>query len=78
VTGHEIDVVVDHGATATGIELKSGMTIVSDFIKGLTFWQELTGFKKCYVIYGGEEVQKRSENIEIIPWNKRELYESLV
>jgi hypothetical protein len=50
--------------------LKSGMTVVPDFFKGLTFWKSLTGNEKCYVIYGGEETQKRSNGMEVIPWNK--------
>lgn len=78
VSGHEVDIVIDHGATAIGLELKSGMTVVADFVKGLTFWQGLTGYERSYVIYGGEEVQKRASSIEIIPWNRPDLYESLV
>jgi len=78
VSGHEIDVVVDHGSYAAGIELKSGMTVVPDFFKGLTFWQELTQYKKVYIIYGGEDAQKRSSGIEIIPWNNLASYEDIV
>ncbi|MES1249448.1 MAG: DUF4143 domain-containing protein, partial [Chitinophaga rupis] len=78
VSGHEIDVVVDHGSSAIGIELKSGMTVVPDFFKGLTFWQSLTKYEKCYVIYGGEETQKRSNGIEVIPWNKSEIFENIM
>ncbi len=42
VSGHEIDVVIDHGPSTFAVELKSGMTIVPDFYKGLLFWQQLT------------------------------------
>jgi predicted AAA+ superfamily ATPase len=69
VSGHEIDVVVDHGSQSIGIELKSGMTIIPDFFKGLKFWQSLTNYEKCYVIYGGDETQKRSNGMEVHPWN---------
>jgi uncharacterized protein len=69
VSGHEIDVVADHGSQSIGIELKSGMTIIPDFFKGLKFWQSLTKYDKCYVIYGGDETQKRSNGMEVIPWN---------
>jgi predicted AAA+ superfamily ATPase len=69
VSGHEIDVVADHGAQSIGIELKSGMTIIPDFFKGLKFWQSLTKYDKCYVIYGGGETQKRTNGMEVIPWN---------
>jgi predicted AAA+ superfamily ATPase len=78
VSGHEIDIVIDHGATAVGIELKSGMTVVPEFVKGLTFWQELTGYASSYVIYGGDEVQKRNKTIDIIPWNRQDLFKGLV
>ncbi|HMH22533.1 MAG TPA: ATP-binding protein [Puia sp.] len=78
VSGHEIDIVVDHGSYATGIELKSGMTVVPDFFKGLTFWQSLTKYEKCYVIYGGEDNQIRSNGIEVIPWNKKDIFDNIV
>jgi predicted AAA+ superfamily ATPase len=78
VSGHEIDVVADHGSYATGIELKSGMTVVPDFFKGLTFWQSLTKYEKCYVIYGGDEGQKRSNGIAVIPWNRPDIFEAIL
>lgn len=73
VSGHEIDLVIDHGSSVTAVELKSGMTVISDFFKGLVFWQELTKYNKSYVIYGGEETQKRRNGIEVIPWNKLDI-----
>jgi hypothetical protein len=30
-SGHEIDVLADHGSFDVGVELKSGMTVVPDF-----------------------------------------------
>jgi predicted AAA+ superfamily ATPase len=78
VSGHEVDILIDRGGTPIGVELKSGMTVIPEFFKGLTFWQELTGQPAAYVIYGGDEVQKRNKTIEVIPWNKPELYERLV
>lgn len=78
VSGHEIDVVADHGSYVAGIELKSGMTVVPDFFKGLKFWQSLTKNEKCYIIYGGEETQKRSNEIDVIPWNRSDIFASIV
>ncbi len=78
VSGHEIDIVADRGSYITGIELKSGMTVVPDFFKGLIFWQSLTNYKKCYVIYGGEEAQKRNNEIEVVPWNSPEVFENII
>lgn len=77
VSGHEIDVVADHGSFSIGIELKAGMTVIPEFLKGLLFWQSLTKYDKCYLIYGGEETQKRSNGIEVIPWNKSDFFDSM-
>ena len=73
VSGHEIDTVIDHGSSATALELKSGMTVIPEFFKGLVFWQELTKYNKSYIIYGGKDAQKRSNGIEVIPWNKLDI-----
>ena len=78
VSGHEIDVVLDHGSSVYAVELKSGMTVVPDFFKGLLFWQELTKYNKTYVIYGGEDTQKRSNGIEVIPWNKLDVLDDII
>jgi predicted AAA+ superfamily ATPase len=78
VSGHEIDVVADHGSYATAIELKSGMTVTPDFFKALTFWQSLTKNKKCYVIYSGEDVQKRNNGMEVIPWDRTDVFKEIV
>ena len=78
VSGHEIDVVVDHGSFVAAIELKSGMTIGPEFFKGLTFWRELTKYDRAYVIYGGDETQKRSSGVEIMPWSKPGMFDDIV
>jgi len=78
VSGHEIDVLADRGSSATAMELKSGMTVTSEFFKGLAFWQELTKYTRSYVIYGGEETQKRSNGMEVIPWNKLDILEEIL
>ena len=77
VSGHEIDVVADHGAFSIGVELKAGMTIIPEFFKGLKFWQSLTKYDKCYLIYGGEETQTRSNGIEVIPWNRSDIFDTI-
>jgi len=51
---------------------------MSDFFKGLTFWQSLTNYEKSYVIYGGEETQKRNNGMEVIPWNKPGIFDDIV
>jgi predicted AAA+ superfamily ATPase len=70
VSGHEVDIVADYGSYAIGMELKAGMTVIPDFLKGLTFWQKLTNYEKSYLIYGGNDTQKKSNGMEVIPWNQ--------
>ena len=76
VSGHEIDLVADHGSYSIGIELKAGMTVIPEFFKGLTFWQSLTKYDKCYLIYGGDEAQKRN-GVEVIPWNSTAIFDMI-
>jgi uncharacterized protein len=77
VSGHEIDVLADHGSFAVGVELKSGMTVVPDFFKGLNFWQSLTKYEKNYLIYAGKETHERN-GIEVVPWNKPGIFDAIV
>lgn len=67
--GHEIDLLVENTNSLLPIEIKSGKTIHNEFFKNLRYWMKLTGIKKGKIIYAGESCQKRSEGIEIIPWN---------
>ena len=71
-SGHEIDVLIDEGLRQIPIEIKSGQTINSDWLKGLKYWQALTKQLdgNSYVIYGGDEVQNRSEGIVIQSWRE--------
>ncbi len=68
--GHEIDLVAEGSQNLYPIEIKSGKTITDDFFKGLLYWLKISGEPSGSVIYGGESVQKRSNNLEIIPWRK--------
>ncbi len=72
-TGNEIDVLIDEGGQLYPVEIKSGKTITPDYFKGITFWNKLTGLQQGSVIYAGDELQKRSGNIQILPWNKFDL-----
>lgn len=69
-SGNEIDVVVDEGLRMLPIEIKSGQTIQADWLKGIKFWQKLTGQTGGVVLHGGLENQSRSENIQIYSWRK--------
>ena len=66
--GNEIDIVIDNFDELIPIEIKSGKTITNDYFKGLKYWNNLTGFSGGKVIYGGNDYQKRSNGMEIIPF----------
>ena len=44
--------------------------IQSDWLKGIKFWQKLTGQTGGVVLHGGLENQLRSEDIQIYSWRK--------
>ncbi|MCL5408700.1 MAG: ATP-binding protein [Candidatus Omnitrophica bacterium] len=70
-TGNEVDCIMENNRSLLGIEIKFSKTIVEDFFKGLKYWNKITGnvSSKLYLIYKGEEHQKRSFG-EIVSWNK--------
>ncbi len=67
VSGHELDVILDFGNELIPVEIKSGMTVSSDFFNGIKFWQKLTGIKKGYVVYAGEE-NYTNQGINVVSW----------
>lgn len=69
-TGHELDIVIETAGKLYPVEIKSGKTITEEYFKGLLFWSKISGEQGGAVIYAGESGQQRSNNIEIIPWNK--------
>ncbi|CAG5076441.1 ATP-binding protein [Parvicella tangerina] len=69
-TGNEIDVIIENGINLIPIEIKSGKTITNDYFKGLLFWNKITKEKGGIVIYGGNDAQKRSNGIEVLPISK--------
>lgn len=66
--GHEIDVIIENGKVLLPVEIKSGKTIQSEFIKNLDYWQALSGVKRSIVFYAGTQNQKRSDGKEILNW----------
>jgi hypothetical protein len=73
-SGNEVDLLVDQGAQALPIEIKSGQTVVADFLRPIKRWQELVGdfSGPATLVYGGQALQKRSD-CSVIPW--RQLHE---
>ena len=69
--GNEIDCVVRMPDRTFQIEIKSSKTIAEDFFNGFRYWTKVGAGErgKSFLVYGGEENQKRS-GIDVIGWNK--------
>jgi len=67
-TGNEIDIIFEKNQELIPIEIKSGKTVTEDYFKGIKFWQKIGGNQKAYVVYDGDIMQTRSNNIQVIPW----------
>lgn len=66
--GNELDVLIDQAERLIPIEIKSGQTVTPAFFKGLNYWQKLTGEEGGYVIYGGNQMEKRSHGRTVLPY----------
>jgi uncharacterized protein len=68
-TGHEIDLLLDLGSRLTPIEIKSGMTVASDFFQGLEYWRTLSGEPDApgALIYAGDRAYRR-QGFVVHPW----------
>ncbi len=67
-TGHEIDILTENQNMLSPVEIKSGKTITADYFKGINFWNKISGNEGGKIIYAGDNFQKRSNGIEVIPW----------
>ncbi len=70
-TGNEVDFIIPNQKELISLEVKSGKTITKDYFKGINYWKKLTGYNKSFLVYGGEDEQKRSD-CHVLPWNKIE------
>jgi len=68
--GNEIDLLIKEGNKRIPVEIKSGQTITNDSFKGIHFWNKMTKDESGLVIYGGDMLQKRSNGITVVPFNK--------
>jgi len=68
--GNEVDLLVGRGKGHAAWEIKSSMTIASDFFKGLTLLSERTkDLLSQGLVYGGEQSMTR-QGVHITPWNR--------
>lgn len=77
---NEIDLIIETGEEILAIEIKSGETFRSDFIKSLTQWSRLTNtpVKNLFVVYGGNN-SMTFKDINILKWkNAASILESLI
>ena len=67
--GLEIDLLLDRGATQLPVEVKSGQTVASDWLRALDAWRRLTGDPSgpAALVYGGETSQQR-HGVAIRAW----------
>jgi predicted AAA+ superfamily ATPase len=67
--GNEIDLLIETGKGKKLFEIKSGQTISSDYFKGLNYYNKLANTKinKAFVIYGGEDTQRRTD-VTVLSW----------
>lgn len=68
-SGNEVDCIIEAAGSLLKVEIKSARTIADDFFAGLRYLQKVTGKQpgKSYVVYGGEEGQKRTM-ADVISW----------
>ena len=68
-TGNEIDALIEKAGSLIPVEIKSGQTIARDYFAGINKWLAIAGAAagSPYVIYGGDDGQKRL-GIEVLPW----------
>ena len=67
--GNEIDCIMEIADKLLQIEIKAGKTVINNFFDGFRYWEKVAGKKhlNSYLIYGGNEFQKRTQG-NIISW----------
>lgn len=70
-TGAEVDILAERAGVLLPIEVKSGMTIASDWFDGLAKWRRLAGERSArpVLVYGGDARQSR-DVAEVLPWSE--------
>ena len=69
--GLEVDLLLEQGQALTPVEIKSGATVSSDWLRPLHRWRELAGDTagRPVIVYGGDQPQQRSD-ADIVPWRQ--------
>lgn len=69
--GLEVDLLLDDGSSLKPVEIKSGQTVVPDFMTSIRKWCELSGLQNrpAWLVYGGTKGHANG-NISIVPWKE--------
>ena len=77
--GNEVDLLVDQGLTQIPIEIKSGATFSSSYLKGIKYWTNFTKKKNApkktlpgIIIYTGNQPHK-TEKYSLLKWDNLDL-----
>ena len=68
--GTEIDLLIENSESLIPVEIKSGQTITDAYFKSITTWCKISGIDKGWVIYAGNQTQKRSNGITVLPYTE--------
>ncbi|MDR3338301.1 MAG: ATP-binding protein [Treponema sp.] len=70
-TKNEIDALIEDCTTITAIEIKSGQTILPEFLNGLKSWIKFSGSsaKDCYLVYAGN-INMTQQDMHIVSWDR--------
>lgn len=68
--GNEVNLLIEENGKIVPIEIKSGMTVQPSFFGGLEYWNKLSEGNGGRLIYGGDQLQKRSNGITLLPWRQ--------
>lgn len=77
--GNEVDMILESGQEIFPIEVKAGETIVDDYFRGLKHFSRVSGESPygCGLIYGGKDVQQRSNYLIYPATAMEEMFEKL-
>ena len=68
-SGHEIDILIDHGGRLIPVEAKSGETVPTDAVRGLAWWTALPAnpAQGGLLVHGGSR-RFRFKGFDVLPW----------
>ncbi|MEX0812664.1 MAG: DUF4143 domain-containing protein [Chitinophagales bacterium] len=71
-TGNEVDLLIERAQDLLLVEIKSGKTIHPDFFKTLNYFKKIKPDALKFLVFGGDEVQKRSD-CKVLGFNDLEM-----